>query len=474
MSSDHEICVEKDVDFEVELEGFRSAYSESSKNKKDYYFLGRKNLLKRLTDHLVNGHKGSYLIAGYRGVGKTRFVEEALKCAKEESARKKCEDSRNISERKYLLDVHINLGSDNKLDSRTVLFNIVSLLENNIEQKIQENQCLGYIHRFIIIKRLKILIISTLLLLVLFSNCPNINSSVTHNFTLFTLSLIAGFILSWSILSLFSAFFIRKYSLLKHYLEIQLLKSEIHASHEQNVKLGSNFFSYGYKTFNQHLDNNQIEDKLRKFLNNLSNEEIKVIFIFDELDKLIGGVANDNPENLDFSKEIKLRKKQIDSILGDLKNLVTASNAIFIFIAGRDMYDAYLSERGNANSLYESLFNDHIYIPSLLTDHSDEQVYLLDSMIESFLVSQLLTKELREKINPLTLEKYLELVNNDARINYLLKIFVHFLTLHSWGNYKRLITLFESFVVPKDTQKYYLTFKLSDIQRFILASNCEI
>ena len=43
------------------------------------YFIGRKDELDKLVDILERTNGGSYLVSGYRGVGKTRFVDESLK-----------------------------------------------------------------------------------------------------------------------------------------------------------------------------------------------------------------------------------------------------------------------------------------------------------------------------------------------------------------------------------------------------------
>ncbi|GKS69779.1 hypothetical protein W03_17830 [Nitrosomonas sp. PY1] len=488
--------IEKEPTFELKLGDFEYSNRRSLGKRKenrtkehenqDPFFLGREKLLTRLIDHLINGSKGSYLVSGYRGAGKSRFVEEALK----EAQNKQCTFDKS---KKDWIDVRINLGSDSKLDSRTVLFSMISLLEDNFEQRIRKGQsrydCLDYF----VLKQNKTFILSSLFLLSLLLLSSNqINNYLCLSEPILVLALWTfSSLICFGIVSSVSSSTAKKKPILKHYLEILSLKNEIHAAYEQQFKIENKFFFYGAKELRPPLDNNQIEDRLRRFLDNIvEKEDIKIIFIFDELDKLTGNVINDGTENLDLVKETKLRKKQVDGILGDLKNLVTASNAKFIFIAGRDMYDAYLSERGSTNSLYESLFNDHIYIPSLLTDHSDQQVYLLDSMIEAFLVSHLLSKNqkkqfkegTKEKYTYLTLREFAETINEDARIqtNFILKIFLHFLTLHSWGNYKRLITLFESFVVVEEGTKedestgYSLVFYTVDIQRFILASNLYI
>ena len=342
---------------------------------------------------------------------------------------------------------------------------------------------------------------------------------------------------------------------------LKALEKEIYSTTDNYARIKTKFWDSGNRIVASPLTSNQIESKLKFILENLRKAGAKVIFVFDELDKLSGGTADKKEVNLDLIKESKLRKQQVDSILGDLKNLITNSHARYIFIAGRDMYDAYLSERGNSNSLYESLFNDYIYISSLLTDHSDGEVYLLDSMIEAFVVSNLIPgrevdgfiekkvklcvdegnkkysgKEIHDEINRELCEKEIDLsclklsdyrehrepeikecvskkykekiekyenaheqikdeqVKKEYRERieklqdkkksivesklkeevYVLKTLIHFLTLHSWGNCKRLFTLFESFVRNKGKDDYELYFSTQDMRRLILSSQLYI
>jgi serine/threonine protein kinase/Cdc6-like AAA superfamily ATPase len=82
---------------------------------------------------------------------------------------------------------------------------------------------------------------------------------------------------------------------------------------------------------------------------------IKVIFIFDELDKL--------DEESDAKK-----KPFLDRLLSDLKNLFTTSGLSFIFVAGKDLYDRWLADVGRGDSVYESVFCYDRYLPCMWTD----------------------------------------------------------------------------------------------------------
>ena len=114
--------IDEELEIKIELENFQysSASDDYDKNKRLTNFLGRKREKDRLLDRLEQGksHGGSFLIAGYRGVGKTRFVKEVIDVLKEKN--------------KKLIAVRINLGNDGDLTSKSVLFNMVYLLHNEL------------------------------------------------------------------------------------------------------------------------------------------------------------------------------------------------------------------------------------------------------------------------------------------------------------------------------------------------------
>jgi hypothetical protein len=585
-------------------------YFNRNEGNRDDHFIGRKDELKKLVE-LLGRKNGSYLISGYRGVGKTKFVDKAFKIFEKNNPK--------------IIDVRINLGSDNKLDSRDVLLNIVSTFKAAIENEL--NITKKYKRLIQVWSRYKLL-----LLLLSFSffviTQPYIFKAISSiwqtdlvhetkwiktNQTKMTgvtgvieiteatvsksnywIFLAFPIVITVSLFLLINIFFCltfysrRNNKSLFHLLEIlDDLHKEINFQIEDGISIGnSTYGSIGRKTHARPLANGQIEARLREILQCAQKRKVKVIVTFDELDKLSGKRAETNGDEASLIKESKQRKLQIDNVLGDLKNLITSSEAIYIFIAGRDMYDAYLSERGSTNSLYESLFSDHIYIPSLMTDHSDRQTYLLDSMIETFVISNVIKQDystedfdLNKSLNDLKLGNFVEselrtikteicnwlktfdyqsdkfylyrtqielaknireiiriwkdaeneisTTGNQAVLNnilqddpwlrevsninacaifsnkeikisgiipdilkkldqdiyrkfYSLKILIHFLALHSWGNYKRLITLFESFVQygsGNDKEKkhpYQLVFSIVDLQRLVLASHLYI
>lgn len=77
---------------------------------------------------------------------------------------------------------------------------------------------------------------------------------------------------------------------------------------------------------------------------------LKIIFVFDELDKI--------DEDRDTGK-----KSALDQVLNNLKNLFTTSGITFIFVAGKALHDRWLEDIGRGDSIYESVFTYARYLP---------------------------------------------------------------------------------------------------------------
>lgn len=222
---------------------------------------------------------------------------------------------------------------------------------------------------------------------------------------------------------------------------------------------------------------------------------LRFFIIFDELDKV--GLLNDDYSST--NPDTKSRQIVIDQLLSGLKSFVTSSKATFIFIAGREAVDSYHSESGNKSALYEGLFDQIYYIPTLLTDRSDGRSFEIHSLIQSYVYSLISPSEMdyceTKSIRNLSYERIGDALNlldehsmngtnynsfgNTIRINrkrkwfskqeniyihdqlsdeihenekayteetlFILRIFIRYLVFHSWGNCRRLTSLIRQF-----------------------------
>ena len=82
---------------------------------------------------------------------------------------------------------------------------------------------------------------------------------------------------------------------------------------------------------------------------------LKVVMVFDELDKLEddGKPAERSP---------------LDRVLGTLKNLFTASGLTFIFVAGKALHERWLEDLSRGDSVYESVFAHAQYLSGMWAD----------------------------------------------------------------------------------------------------------
>ena len=102
----------------------------------------------------------------------------------------------------------------------------------------------------------------------------------------------------------------------------------------------------------------------------------EITFVFDELDKLGLRVDQDQPtvtgpkQDIDLLDAERKRSLELHRLLSDLKRLLSAAPARFIFVGGRMLHDEWLADLSNRQPLLTSIFNTQIHLPSLLADHS--------------------------------------------------------------------------------------------------------
>lgn len=100
----------------------------------------------------------------------------------------------------------------------------------------------------------------------------------------------------------------------------------------------------------------------------------EITFVFDELDKLGTRIDPQHASTLGPEQDADVlyterhRSLALHRLLSDLKNVLSASPARFVFVGGRNMHDEWLADQTARQPLLTSIFNAEIYIPSLLTD----------------------------------------------------------------------------------------------------------
>lgn len=229
-------------------------------------------------------------------------------------------------------------------------------------------------------------------------------------------------------------------------------------------------------------DVREIETELSDIINSISSKECvkeyraRFFVVFDEMDKI-------DPEMMDMSKNINMpeyidsvkgfpdgmssreRRRNVLKLLANIKLFITTAQAKFVFISGRELYDAYLADLSDRDFAISSIFTGVINVDSFLTPEGGQTD--VRSMSEWYISNRLLPDEWlrnKEKVNAYdnwTLKKempslkwYYEYLitecKNDARdaayIIGFLHIFAAYLTHISNGSPKKIFLYFDKFV----------------------------
>ena len=241
-------------------------------------------------------------------------------------------------------------------------------------------------------------------------------------------------------------------------------------------------------------DIREIEKKLIDILDDfdrISRFSVKPEFIciFDELDKIEpkGDIIIkqkeegettpiEQPETTYFSTEgVRYRQHTIFKILSNLKHFLNTAKAKFIFIAGREMYDAALADVSDRNFFIGSIFHDVIYVNSFLTDDIDNRPSDLTRMTEHY-VCQFLFPPFYE-VTDYSLKEYKKYLDKFYNVHYgtdgkknigiycenelnkkkiekiifTLQNFITYLTYRSNGAPKKITTYFENYIYKPDS-----------------------
>lgn len=465
----------------IPLRGSRGdSLSNGFTEQPDHLFVGREAIIDKLVDLLKSNRKrGSYLIAGYRGAGKTSVINKAINKYKYGEKNKHGE----VKNRKALI-VRINLGDTSQLTPLSIYYSIANILREELTDK-SRNKWESWMDRLVSFKVLGIYVFLALAGLIFYTgitqkeNLPyDLIFGLLENKHRERLIPVLDLLYSWILKPVF--FFllvksaVRGISWIRHpkhgslpeidYL-IERISNEI--SEGRTAELRQNFLTFGRSRLKRSfpMKAREAEEALFKIFERIQSE-IKIVIVLDEIDKLSDGEELSEIQDQDNTSLQDAGKiSKINTLLGSLKNFITTAEATFFFISGRETLDRYLSEKGNSNSLYESLFDRVFEVPSFLTDKGDlERGNRLSALIEEYVCRHIrINRDDPSDKNYYSLTEFRTLLKLDA-VHHgeagltneeirqgisVLRNFIHYLTFHSWGNPKRLSSLFENFIVLK-------------------------
>ena len=198
----------------------------------------------------------------------------------------------------------------------------------------------------------------------------------------------------------------------------------------------------------------------------------KFIFIFDELDKIepyfnpsVAAKEKEDVENVRIEGS-RMRQELVVKILGNLKHFLSTAKSKFIFIAGREMFDAALADASDREAYISSIFSDVLEVPSFYSDDSDNRISDITSLTEQFVCNYLIPRPLRYKYD-CSLKGYNRYLReqiftqsdkklmDEQRQKIMLTLFnfITYLAYRSNGAPKKIAMLFEKhLVVPEKHQ----------------------
>ncbi len=215
-------------------------------------------------------------------------------------------------------------------------------------------------------------------------------------------------------------------------------------------------------------DARDIEKKLIKIIERISCAKVygaHFILIFDELDKLESSFSDKQEDFIksdSFSPDtIRKRREAVYTLLSGLKYLLTTMKAKFVFVAGRELYEAFRADASDRSHYMSSIFNDVIVVPSFMTDTPETRRHDIFCMTEQYVCRSLMPES--ENANEYYLDNYkkflekvLDFKNPDEKKLVIQKAlivlynFIVYLTYASKGAPKKMVNLLERHIINKE------------------------
>lgn len=374
----------------IELDGYNFNHSPSSDNK---YFVGRKEAEARLKNLLLHSGDcpgGAYLVTGYRGMGKTTLVERVIASVNKEA---KDSDTPDIYDK-----INISLSQDDIKDIDVLKF-IASQLCNAWMKwlsKIQANAN----YKFMEFKlRTQLDDIGTKL-----EGLSNSLNSIVKFSTKFKKTV--------DLQSVNKREIIRPESLPKEVEKELILILESIDSIRKRIRLKSLELTIPYFIF--------VVDELDK---------IEPSYFYDMDYSLKDVPTQEKLDNIFGINKVRRRQEVIARLLANLKSFLNTAKAKFIFIGGREMYDAALADIADRDSFYSSIFHDIIYVNSFFKDKISASRSGLTRATEAFLCKVIIPEKYAKKYME---AKHTELKSDEI---YNLTTCFHYLIDLSVGNF---------------------------------------
>lgn len=388
------------------LENFRFFHQPSSDEEVDPKYISRQNAEHQLKNWLEEEktNHGVYLVTGYRGMGKSSLVGKVL---------------HDLKGKPYYV-LKVNLGQEN-INEKEILRIIAKMLYEKTCEKLQLTATRWYRSTwFCGILSFLIALFLMYILLYLWDKlseilenipCEIIPCDIPECELFISISLIMWGII-YSLIRLIQKN--TKENKVKEALKkLKNLCTRLNAtvSYENGYKLSFKGGDISHKQ-SQNLESasvQEIEYELIQFLKAMKEcrGNDKFVIVLDELDKTepsgnngktgMGmpdyGKVESKPDRHVTSRE---RRQEVLRIIANMKFFLTTAQAYFIFIAGRELYEAFQADMSDRDFTISSIFTNVLNIDSFLTSSRNANNTAL--MTEQFICKQLFPKHIKETI----------------------------------------------------------------------------
>ncbi|MCL7874504.1 P-loop NTPase fold protein [Bacillus altitudinis] len=319
----------------------------SSTNIKDTdnYDIEVGKIKEQLIQHLLFGNNSCLLISGYRGTGKTTLIKKLEEDMQEKNhifvhLNLSKYEGYSLILRKLIREIYLTLSSSKRYEQikNKLLKDKIELLYEHTFHEIFSSSNIKNLKEFNSALEgnfnLKVIVKNLLPLMIVLLSSLNISFDIFPK--LFNHADVALLLLgiSWFIIDGF-----------KLKLKFQKGNSSLEEINRKSL-----------------YDDEIAEYHLRNMLDELKEENIKIIFVFDELDKI---------EN----------ETDMANLISDLKPLLLSDLASFIVISGQKLYYKFINSSLLDDSIMTSIFSKNIHIP-LTTNIGLEKLfnsYVIDS-----------------------------------------------------------------------------------------------
>lgn len=293
-------------------------------------FVGRQHELNAFVERVLFSNGGSFLVTGYRGVGKTSFIHQALRKLEDAVATRPS----SAGKRTEIVAIHLNIARP--VQPAELMHYIVRRLHDRLAE-LQILPKLDAVTRDALEQAYE---------RTSFNMARKLSESSERSFGVTDAGLTSKALgvaakLSWN----------AKRSHTNNYEKTFLGYDDRAAEHD--IITISRRLREGYVAAPSRWS--RIMRALGREMHGGARTELKIVFVFDELDKL---------EEFSTGTDAN-RKPIIDEILGALKNLFTTSGVTFVFVAGKDLQERWLEDVGQGDSVYESVFSYDKYLPCM-------------------------------------------------------------------------------------------------------------